>query len=67
MVHSGTLYFPFTKYHIDKVPVDVVAFLVVNHINIGVLYFFELSLCLCVWLSNRFGKYLKHLKGLDYS
>ena len=32
-----TLYFPFTEYNIDKVPVDVVAFLVVNHVNIGVL------------------------------
>ena len=37
VVRSGTLYFPFTEYHIDKVLVDVAAFLVVNHINIGVL------------------------------
>ena len=37
MVRSGTLYFLFTEYQIDKVPVDVAAFLVVNHVNIGVL------------------------------
>ena len=33
VVHSGTLYFPFTEYHIDKVLVDVASFLVVNHIK----------------------------------
>ena len=33
VVCSGTLYFPFTEYHIDKVPVDVAAFLVVNHVK----------------------------------
>ena len=33
MVRSGTLHFPFTKYHIDKVPLDVVAFLIVNHVK----------------------------------
>ena len=37
MVHSGTLYLPFTEYQIDKVDVDVASFLVVNHINIDVL------------------------------
>ena len=33
VVHSGTLYFPFFEYHIDKVPLDVVALLVVNHVK----------------------------------
>ena len=36
-VHSGTLYLPITEYQIDKVLVDVATFLVVNHVNIGVL------------------------------
>ena len=39
VVLSGTLYFPFTKYHIDKVPVDVAAFLVVNHIKYQCIMF----------------------------
>ena len=51
----------------DKVPMDIATSLVVNHANIGVLYLFELCLCLGVWLINRSRKYLKHLKGLDYS
>jgi hypothetical protein len=62
----GTLY-TFTKYNKDKVHMDVVSFLVVNHVHAGVLYLFELCLCLYVWLSNRSRKYLNHLKGLDYS
>lgn len=33
MVRSGTWYFPFTEYHIDKVLVDVATFLVVNHVK----------------------------------
>ena len=37
VVRNGTLYSPFIEYHTDKVPVDVAAFLVVNHVNIGVL------------------------------
>ena len=32
----------------DKVPMDVATSLVVNHVNIGVLFLFELYLCLCV-------------------
>ena len=28
VVHNGTLYFPFIEYHIDKILVDVAAFLV---------------------------------------
>ena len=39
MVRSGTLYFPFTEYHIDKVLVDVVAFLVVNHVKYQCIVF----------------------------
>ena len=39
MVHSGTLYFPFTEYHIDKVPMDVAAFLVVNHVKYRCIVF----------------------------
>ena len=39
MVHSGTLYFPFTKYHIDKVPMDVVALLVVDHVKYRCIVF----------------------------
>jgi hypothetical protein len=41
VVHSGTLYFPFTEYNIDKVPVDVAAFLVSEPRKISVY---------CVWL-----------------
>ena len=37
MVHSRNFVLPFTEYNIDKVPVDVASFLVVNHVNIGVL------------------------------
>ena len=66
-VRTRNFVFPFTKYNIDKVPVDVVSFLVVNHVNTGVLCSFVLCLCLCVWLNERFGKDLKHLKGLDYN
>lgn len=36
-MRSGTLYLPSIDYQIDKVPVDVATFLVVNHVNIGVL------------------------------
>ena len=32
-MHSGTLYFPFTEYYIDKVPMDLAALLVVNHVK----------------------------------
>ena len=39
VVCSGTLYFPFTKYHIDKVPMDVAAFLVVNHVKYRCIMF----------------------------
>ena len=39
MVHSGTLYFPFTEHHINKVFVDVVAFLVVNNIKYWCIVF----------------------------
>ena len=39
MVCSGTLHFPFTEYHIDKVPMVVVAFLVVNHIKYRCIVF----------------------------
>ena len=38
-MHSGTLYLPFTEYQIDKVPVDVVAFLVVNHVKYQCIVF----------------------------
>ena len=67
VVHSRNFVFPFTEYNIDKVPMDVASFLVVNHVNTGVLCSFVLCLCLCVWLNERSRKYLKHLKGLDYS
>ena len=36
-MRSRNFVFPFTEYNIDKVPMDVDAFLVVNHVNIGVL------------------------------
>ena len=49
VVHNGTLYFPFTEYQIDKVPMDVASFLVFNHVNIGVLCLIVLCLFLCVW------------------
>ena len=39
MVCSGTLYSPITKYQIDKVPMDVVAFLVVNHVKYWCIVF----------------------------
>ena len=68
VVHSRNFVFPFTKYNKeDKVPVDVATFLVMNHVNIGVLCLFVLCLCLYVWLNERFGKDPKHLKGLDYN
>ena len=38
-MRNGTLYFPFTEYHIDKVPVDVAAFLVVNHVKYRCIVF----------------------------
>ena len=66
-MRSRNFVYPLLNIIEDKVLVDVATSLVVNHVNIGVLSLFELCLCLCVWLSNRSGKYLKHLKGLDYS
>ena len=39
----------FIEYNKDKVPMDVATSLVVNHVNIGVLYLFVLCLCLCLW------------------
>ena len=39
VVRSGTLYFPFTEYHIEKVPMDVAAFLVVNHVKYWCIVF----------------------------
>ena len=39
MVCSGNLYLPFTEYHIDKVPMDVAAFLVVNHVKYRCIVF----------------------------
>ena len=47
VVCSGTLYFPFTKYHIDKVPMNVVVFLVGEPHKISVY---------CVWLCYVYGK-----------
>ena len=44
-VHSRNFVFPFTKYNIDKLLVDVASFLVVNHVNIGVLCL----VMLCLW------------------
>ena len=66
-VHSRNFVYPLLNIIEDKVPMGVATSLVVNHVNSGVLYLFELCLCLCVWLSNISRKYLKHLKGLDYS
>ena len=37
VVHNRNFVFPFIEYNIDKVPMDVAAFLVVNHVIIGVL------------------------------
>ena len=48
VVRSRNFVLPFTEYNIDKVRVDVAAFLVVNHVNIGVLCLFVLCLCLCL-------------------
>ena len=39
VVRSGTLYFPFTEYHIDKVPMVVASFLVVNHVKYRCIVF----------------------------
>ena len=39
VVRNGTLYFPFTEYHIGKVPVDVASFLVVNHVKYWCIVF----------------------------
>ena len=54
----GTLS-PFTAYNKDKVHVDVAAFLVVNHVNIGVLclFMFMFMVKIQIW------KIHKHLKG----
>ena len=62
MVHSRNFVYPLLNIIEDKVPMDIATSLVVNHVNIGVLYLFELCLCLCVWLSNRSGKYLNTLR-----
>ena len=67
MVCSRNFVYPLLNIIEDKVHVDIATSLVVNHVNIGLLYLLELYLCLHVWLSNRYGKYLKHLKSLDYS
>ena len=37
MVCNRNFVLHFTEYNIDKVPMDVASFLVVNHVNIGVL------------------------------
>ena len=47
-VCSRNLVTSFTEYNKDKVPMDVATSLVVNHINIGVFFLFEVYLCLCV-------------------
>ena len=39
VVCSGNLWSPFTEYHIDKVPMDVVVFLVVNHVKYWCIVF----------------------------
>ena len=49
VVRSGTLYFLFVEYQINKVPMDVVAFLVVNHIKYQCIVFVMLCLCLSLW------------------
>ena len=49
VVHSRNFVFPFTEYNIDKVPMVVASFLVVNHVNVGVLCSILLCLCLCLW------------------
>ena len=68
VMRSKNFVFPFTEYNIDKIPVDVAAFLVVNHINTGVLCLFVLYLCLCISLNERYGKYLNILRvGLQLS
>ena len=59
---SRNFVYPLLNIIEEKVLVDVATSLVVNHVNIGVLYLFELCLCLCVWLSNRSGKYLNILR-----
>ena len=41
-VHSRNLVTSFTEYNKDKVPMDVATSLVVNHVNLGVLYLFVL-------------------------
>ena len=48
VVRSGTLYFPFTEYHIDKVHVDVAAFFVVNHVKYQCIVF-GYVICLSLW------------------
>ena len=60
---SRNFVYPLLNIIEDKVPMDIATSLVVNHVNIGVLYLSELCLCLCVWLSYRYGKYLKHQKS----
>ena len=47
-VRSMNFVTSFTEYNKDKVLVDVATSLVVNHINLGVV-FIVLCLCLCLW------------------
>ena len=48
VVHSRNFVFPFTEYKKDKVLVDIATSLVVNHVNISLLYLFESCLSLCM-------------------
>ena len=47
-VRSRNFVYPLLNIIEDKVPMDVATSLVVNHVNIGILYLFGLCLCLCV-------------------
>jgi hypothetical protein len=62
VVRSRNFVYPLLNIIEDKVPVDVATSLVVNHVNTGVLYWSILCLCLCLWLSNKSGKYLHMLR-----
>ena len=46
----------------DKVPVDVATLLVVNHVNLGVLCFFVL--CLCLYLCHSYRSKIKYIKRI---
>ena len=47
-VRSRNFVTSFAEYNKDKIPVDVATSLVVNHVNIDVLFLF--MLCLCLYL-----------------